>query len=283
MPRIPELFRSPIRTARAGAKVLLVGLLLVTFTSGVVLAANSNGNGNSAQNPEKGITLQLAPTSRSVTQGTSASFNVVVQPTGGFTGNVSLSISGLPAGATASFSPAVVAVGTGSASANLNVSTTSATPLGTYSLSLKGSSGTTQSAVVVVSLTVTAGQHQPFTISGDPTGLLAPGNAVSIDLRLANPGNSSLNVTGLTVSITGVTRTAEAVANNRPCNPSDYAVTQFSGSYPISAPPGNSFLSTSGILAARWPQIRMLDTSLNQDGCKGATIQLSYSGTGQGN
>ncbi|MGO4856517.1 COG1470 family protein [Arthrobacter sp. 2MCAF14] len=281
MPSIPELFHSPLRIVRAGAKVLLAGLLLVTLTSGVVLAASSNGNGN--QNTPKAITLQLAPTSRSVTQGTSASYNVVVQPSGGFAGNVSLTISGLPAGATASFSPAVVAAGPGSGSSNLDVSTTSATPLGTYSLSLKGSSGTLQSAVVVVSLTVTAGQHQPFTISGDPTGLLAPGSAVPINLQLTNPGNSSLNVTGLTVSVTGVTRTAQAVANNRPCSPADYTVTQFSGSYPISAPPGNSSLSGSGIPAARWPPIRMLDTSLNQDGCKGATLQLSYSGTGQGN
>ncbi|GAA5195083.1 hypothetical protein GCM10023346_24070 [Arthrobacter gyeryongensis] len=280
MPRIPELFRSPIRTVRTGVKILLAGLLLVTLTSGVVLASTS-GNGN--QSTSKAVTLQLATSSRTVTQGTTAGYNVVVQPSGGFAGNVSLSISGLPAGATASFSPAVVAAGPGSGSANLDVSTTSATPLGTYSLSLKGSSGTLQSAVVVASLTVTAGQHQPFTISGDPTGLLAPGNAVPINLQLTNPGNSSLNVTGLTVSVTGVTRTAQAVANNRPCSASDYTVTQFSGSYPISAPPGNSSLSGSGIPASRWPQIRMLDTSLNQDGCKGATLQLSYSGTGQGN
>lgn len=281
MPSIPELFHSPLRTVRAGAKVLLAGLLLVTLTSGVVLAASTNGNGT--QNPAKGITLQLAPTSRSVTQGTSASYSVVVQPTGGFAGNVSLSISGLPAGATAAFSPASVAVGPGSSSGTLDVSTTSATPLGTYSLSLKGSSGTLQSAVVVVTLTVTAGQHQQFTISGSPVGLLAPGYAVSINLQLANPGNSNINITGLTVSIAGVTRTAQAVANNRPCNPSDYAVTQFGGSYPFTAPPGNSSLSGSGIPAVQWPQIRMLNSSLNQDGCKGATLQLSYSGTGQGN
>ncbi|MEV8146812.1 hypothetical protein AB0O52_01535 [Arthrobacter sp. NPDC080073] len=279
MPHIPESFHSPLRIFRAGAKVLLAGFLLVTLTSGVVLAANSNGN----QTTPKGITLQLAPTSRSATQGTSASYNVVVQPSGGFSGNVSLSATGLPPGATASFSPAVVAAGPGSGSATLNVSTTSATPLGTYSLSLKGNSGTLQSAVVVISLTVTAGQHQPFTISGGPAGVLAPGYSVSVDLQLANPGNNNINVTGLTVSITGITRTAQAVANNRPCNPSDYVITQFSGSYPISAPPGNSSLSTSGFSANQWPQIKMLNSSLNQDGCKGATLQLSYSGTGQGN
>jgi len=29
--------------------------------------------------------------------------------------------------------------------------------------------------------------------------------------------------------------------------------------------------------------VGMLDTSANQDGCKGASLQLSYSGSGQGN
>ncbi|MEZ2389752.1 hypothetical protein AB6813_09425 [bacterium RCC_150] len=279
MPGIQQFFRSSLRTVHAGAIVLIGCLLLVSLSSEVVVAAN---NGGGSPTP-KGITVQSSPNGRSVTQGTAASFNVVIQPSGGFTGNVSLSASGLPGGASASFSPAVVAVGTGAGSTTLNVSTTSATPLGTYTINLKGSSGTVQSAVVGVTLTVTAGQHQQFTLSGSPTGLLAPGNTAAIDLQLANPGNSSIGVTGLTVSITGITRTAQAVANNRPCSSSDYAVVQFSGSYPFAAPSGDSSLSGLGFPAAQWPQIRMLDTSLNQDGCKGATLQLSYSGTGQGN
>ncbi|MFK4297491.1 hypothetical protein ABH924_002641 [Arthrobacter sp. GAS37] len=241
---------------------------------------HSTGNN---QNGQKGISLQPAPTSRSVTQGGTASYNVVVKATGGFTGSVSLSVSGLPANTSASFSPTTVTIGPGASPVDLNVSATSSTAPGTFSLSLKGSSGTVQSAVVVVSLTVTAVQHQPFSISGGPTGLLGPGYTVPIDLQLANPNNVSLSVTNLIVFITGITRTAEAVANNRPCNPSDYAVTQFSGSYPFIAPPGRSSLSGRGVPAAQWPQIKMLNTSLNQDGCKGATLQLSYSGSGQGN
>lgn len=279
MPSIQQFFRSPLRTVQAGASVLLGGLLLVSLTSGVVLAAN-NGNGN--QTP-KGITVQPAPTSRSVTQGTAASYNVVVQPSGGFSGNVTLSAAGVPAGATATFSPATIAIGPGTASVTLSLSTTSATPLGTYTVSLKGTSGTVQSPVVDVSLTVTAGQHQPFTISGSAAGLLAPGYGAPIDLQVANPGNSSVNITGLTVSIAGINRTSEAVANNRPCNPSDYAVTQFGGSYPFTAPPGNSSLSGLRIPITQWPKITMLNSSANQDGCKGATLQLSYTGTGQGN
>ncbi|GAB3563678.1 hypothetical protein GCM10027405_18650 [Arthrobacter alkaliphilus] len=280
MPKVEELLRSANRIIRVGAKVLLAGLLLVTLTSGVVLAASSNGNTN--QGTQKGITVQASPNGRSVTQGTSASYNVIVQPSGGFTGTVSLSASGLPVGATASFSPAAVAVGPGAASATLTVSTSSATPLGTYTVGLKGNSGPVQSAVDI-SLTVTAGQHALFSISGSPAKLLAPGYGSSIDLQLANPGNSNMGITGLTVSVAGITRTADSVLNNRPCSPSDYAVTQFSGSYPFTVPPGTSSLSTLHIPETQWPQIRMLNSPLNQDGCKGATVKLSYSGTAQGN
>ncbi|MBT8161145.1 MULTISPECIES: hypothetical protein [Arthrobacter] len=278
MPSIDEPYRSKIRSVRAGAKALLAGLFLVVLTAGVVVAAGSSGQSGI----QKGIPLQVAPASKSATQGTSASYNVVVQPSGGFTGSVSLAASGLPAGTVASFSPATVAVGPGSGNVALNLSTTSATPLGTFTVTLKGTSGTVQSAVDI-SLTVTAGQHQQFSISGSPAGVLAPGYGAPIDLQLANPGNSNLSITGLTVSIAGITRTAQAVANNRPCNPTDYAIVQFSGSYPFTAPLGNSSLSALRIPSSQWPQIQMLNSSANQDGCKGATLQLSYSGTAQGN
>jgi hypothetical protein len=35
--------------------------------------------------------------------------------------------------------------------------------------------------------------------------------------------------------------------------------------------------------ASQWPKISMLDTTANQDGCKGASLVLTYSGSGQGN
>jgi hypothetical protein len=59
-----------------------------------------------------------------------------ITPTGGFTGQVNLSVSGLPSGATGTFSsnPAT-------ASSTLSVSTAASTPAGSYTLTITGTSG----------------------------------------------------------------------------------------------------------------------------------------------
>ncbi len=237
------------------------------------------GSGNGGT---KTITLALSPNTRTVQPGESAGYNVTVKSPDGYTGSVSLSVAGLPGNTSAAFSPATVTLASGSSGSNLTVTTTAATPEGTFNLSLKGTGGTIQSAVVTVQLTVAAGKRA-FTVSGSPATPLSPGSSTSIDLQLNNPNNGSLAVTNLTVSIAGITRTPQAIAKNLPCTTADYELTQFSGSYPFTAVPGTSSLSGNGILQAKWPRIRMLNTSTNQDGCKGATIQLAYSGTGQGN
>jgi serine protease AprX len=61
-----------------------------------------------------------------------------VGPVGGFGGNVSLSLTGLPSGATATISSNPLASG---GSTTLLVKTTRFTPRGTYLLRLSGSSG----------------------------------------------------------------------------------------------------------------------------------------------
>src|SRR5207244_12999839 len=65
-----------------------------------------------------------------------ALYTVSVTPSGGFSGNVTLSVSGVPGGASASFSPNPIAGG----SSTLSVSTGSAA-LGTYTLTITGTSG----------------------------------------------------------------------------------------------------------------------------------------------
>jgi len=63
----------------------------------------------------------------------------------------------------------------------------------------------------------------------------------------------------------------------------DYAVTQYSGPYPLAVPAhGNATLSSLGVASGKFPQVQMIDTATNQDGCKGATLTLAYSGSGQG-
>ena len=266
------------RQARHGAGSAIGALLAVVLVMLVSASSLFAGNGGGT----KSITITSSPGSRTIQPGESASYNVSVKSPDGYTGSVSLSVTGLPGNTSSVFSPATLNLGSGTSSASLTVTTTPGTPEGTYNLSLKGTGGTIQSVVVTVQLTVAAGKRA-FTVSGSPASPLAPGSSTPIDLQLNNPNNGNLAVTSLTVSIAGITRTPQAIAKNLPCTSADYELTQFSGSYPFTAVPGTSSLSGNGILQSKWPRIRMLNTSINQDGCKGATIQLAYSGTGQGN
>ena len=84
--------------------------------------------------------LTVDPSSRTVKRGRSTSYTVGLSSAGGFAGTVTLSVSGLPSGATATFSPSsVVAPG----SSTITVKTTGKTPRGTFALAVTGTSGTT--------------------------------------------------------------------------------------------------------------------------------------------
>jgi hypothetical protein len=68
----------------------------------------------------------INPTIRNIAEGSSAVYPITITPTGGFTGNVVLSVSGLPPGATAAFSQNPVNGGSGTS--NLTITTTGSTP-----------------------------------------------------------------------------------------------------------------------------------------------------------
>ena len=154
-----------------------------------------------------------APTKVGVAPGNSATFNVDVAAVAGFTGNVSLTVSGLPSGATGSFSSPTVAV---PARSTLNVSTSAGTPLGTYPLTITGTSGSLvhTAAVTMVVTTVALGQG---VISID---LVGTGNAM-FDTEVAgvvprsgwnqatgaNNGAAALPLVDETATNTGATAT----------------------------------------------------------------------------
>jgi hypothetical protein len=94
--------------------------------------------------------LTASPTSRNVKRGNSTSYSITVAPQGGFTGVVTFSITGLPAGTTASFSPNSI---TTSGTAKLTVNTSRSAPGGTFNLTVSGVSGTL-SGSTTVSLTL---------------------------------------------------------------------------------------------------------------------------------
>ena len=92
------------------------------------------------------FTISASPGSRSIKGGASTSYTIAITRTN-FSGSVSLSLAGMPSGATFSFSPA----STTGTSSTLTVGTSKATPRGTYTLTITGtdSSGALSHATTV--------------------------------------------------------------------------------------------------------------------------------------
>jgi uncharacterized membrane protein len=229
------------------------------------------------------LSLTVTPGSVTLAPGSTAVYTVQLTRTN-FPGPVTLAVNGgPPPGATATVTPNPT---TGNSS-TLQISTTATATDGTYTLYLVGSgqnlSGQTQYAYASVQFVLsTTGSR--FTIGGNLSGLLAPGITTPLDLVLSNPNRKPLSVTNLTVTVQSVTRTTTAIAHNLACTPADYAVAQYSGPYPLAVPAnGSASLSGLGIASSARPQVGMRNTSVNQDGCKGATLTLAYNGSGQGN
>src|SRR5919199_1068975 len=86
--------------------------------------------------PAPDFSLSVSPASQSLARGRAASYTVTLWPANGFSGSVALSATRLPAGASATFSP-----NPATTSSSLTVQTSSATPLGTYTLTVTGTSG----------------------------------------------------------------------------------------------------------------------------------------------
>ncbi|MBI5719213.1 MAG: VCBS repeat-containing protein [Burkholderiales bacterium] len=77
--------------------------------------------------PPRDFSVAAADVGASVTAGQSATTTLTLNPSGGFTGTVSFSCSGLPAAAACAFAPQSVTVGAGAAGTTLTVSTTART------------------------------------------------------------------------------------------------------------------------------------------------------------
>jgi pseudomonalisin len=116
------------------------------------------------------FTLAASPTSLSLAQGSSGSVALATAVSGGFNSAVSLSASGLPAGATASFSPASIAApGSGSSSLVLTAGSTAAA--GAYAITITAAGGgATHTASVSLALTSSGSSATAFSDGFEGTG-----------------------------------------------------------------------------------------------------------------
>ncbi len=121
--------------------------------------------------PTPDFSLSASPSSQTVNPGSNATYTVSAAPSGGYTGNVALSVtnSSLPTGMTVGFNPNPVSItGTSAVTSTLTVNTTLNTPTGTYSLTISGTDGTTTHTT---SVTVVVGSSSggDFSLSASPS------------------------------------------------------------------------------------------------------------------
>ncbi len=158
------------------------------------------------------FSMSATPTSRTVSPGTATSYTTTVTGETGFGATVTLSISGLPAGASGTFTPAAV---TGSGSSTLNVTTSPTTPAGSYPLTVRGTTGSVTHSVTVTLVVAVAGD---FTLSASPASrTINRGSKTTYTVTIAPvqgfSGTVNLAVTGLPKFATA-TFTPASVANS---------------------------------------------------------------------
>ena len=118
-----------------------------------------------------------------------------------------------------------------------------------------------------------------FHVTGSPLAGVAlyPGGAdVPVNVVFMNNTPASVKVTGLTTTVSGVTPVGPG-----PCNLSDFSVSHQLSATPTVPANSTKSLQDLSVAQSNWPQLRMADNG-NQDGCRGAHLQLSFVWTVEG-
>ena len=124
-------------------------------------------------NPPPNFTLSASPNSLTITQGSSGTSTITVNPLNGFNGSVALSASGLPNGVTPAFNPTST---TGTSTLTLTASGTAAT--GTVTVTVTGTSGAL-SKTTTISLTIRVLPTLPSVWSDGDIGSVGVAGAAS--------------------------------------------------------------------------------------------------------
>jgi hypothetical protein len=169
------------------------------------------------------FSLSANPNSLAVDRGASVTSTITVTRTGGFTGSVAFTASGLPAGVTASFSPAST-TGT-SATLTLTASSTATTGLSTVTVTGSGGGLTRTTAI---GLTVNQPVTPDFSLSASPTSLTVNRGAsgtstVTIARTGGFTGSVAFTASGLPTGVTAAFSPASTTANTSTLTLTAYA------------------------------------------------------------
>src|SRR5215472_6058221 len=210
-------------------------------------------------------------------EGGTGTTSVLVPPVNGFTGDVSLSVSGLPTGVTASFNPATVAGGKGTSTLTFTAAA-NAVPATSVPITVTGTSGaitqTTQLFLTIV-------QRPDFTITPATQAVtLTPGSNPTATVTVASLGGFTGTVT---LSATGLPAGVQANFSPSSVNGSGNIVINFNAQ--TSTPSGTtniSIVGTSGSITHS-TTIALTVTGTNPDfslTANPATLSVAQGGTG---
>jgi hypothetical protein len=185
--------------------------------------------------PTPDFSLSTSPASQTVTQGAGTSYTETITPINGFTGSVTLSVSGLPAGSSGTFSP-----NPATSTSTLSVTTSPTTPTGSFPLTITGVSGTlthTSGATLVVNAAATP----DFSLSATPASqTVTQGTAGSYTVNVTRTGGFTGPVTlSMSSSPAGLTGTFSP-------NPNTGASSSLSVPTSTSTTPGTYTITISG-------------------------------------
>jgi hypothetical protein len=184
------------------------------------------------------FSIAASPPSASVSGAGAASYSVSLTASGGYSSPVTLSASGLPAGASASFAPNPVTPSASGAPSSMKVSTSANTPAGSYTLSISGndSSGSSRTTTVVL------------VVKGDYSLAVSPS---SLSIRRGQSGAASVAVntgdgysSNVTLSVAGLPKHASASFSPNPVAPGSSGQLAISAGAPTST--GSYTLTVSG-------------------------------------
>jgi hypothetical protein len=108
----------------------------------------------------------------------------------------------------------------------------------------------------------------------NPISSLTPGGSAPIDLRVANSSGQQAALKGITISIDSVTPAA-----NQTCGTGSFSLTQPSTTGDIVVPANDHVDLASAGQGGTTAALNMTNSNSNQDGCKGATVNLSFAQT----
>lgn len=242
--------------------------LTVTGTSGVL---HDSVNVHLVISAPAAFTMTLTPSSQNVVDGSAGDYTLTVKR-GPATGAIKLKLSGLPANTTGTIPASLAPTAT---TATVHITTTTNAVPGSYPITVTGTAALA-SQTATANLVIVPQTFANFPITGTLDRVLFMGTTARVNLAITDPFSSALTVTGLSVAV--------SATSNPACATSNFAVSQYSGAYPLTIPANTTkTLSQLGIATSTWPTVTLTDLPVNQDACKHVTLTLTYGGTGSGN